>query len=252
MATAAQDQTSQGSYPTSQLKEALTLAQKVFELGGTSTPIPKSQLAAQLDVSDKSSAFIGRIGAARLFGLIDGRGAYTVTPESLAYFAPTESGGEKKALAGFMANPPLFKKIVTRFDGQKLPDIKTLGNIFFTEKLVGQTWAARVAGLFINSADEAGVIDSSGYLRYGAIMKGAATPTAKPPPWEAKKTERPEEDEEEGQDESGVDIWKSVDAKTGSKIKLEIRGELSPDGWLRLKNYVTIVLKPPGVLEPKE
>src|SRR5438874_370936 len=107
------------AYPLVSFRNALEVAAAVNDAGGAKSPVQKSVIAARLGVSDGSGAFLQRLSSARSYQMIEGRGAYTLTPESVRYFFPGNAADRDRALLSFFASPALFSEIIHRFDGNK-------------------------------------------------------------------------------------------------------------------------------------
>src|SRR5437879_218836 len=145
------------SYPVYDLSEALKVAEAVRDLGGSRSPVAKSALAKKLNLAESGPSFFQRVGAAKVFGVIAGWGEYQLTAVGKEYFFPTRAGMKEAALITFLRTPALFKRIAERYEGDKLPDNETLGNVMHMEK-VNESWKDRVAGIFVRSAQTAGAI----------------------------------------------------------------------------------------------
>ena len=175
--TVREDSEKDSSYPVYDLSEALKIGEAVKELGGDEARLLKGSLAKKLEYAEKGPSFFQRVGAAKSFGIIEGWGEYSLTQCGKGYFYPTADGVKQTALINFLQTPPLFKRITEKYDGDKLPDNATLGNVMHMEG-VNDSWKERVAGNFVRSAHTAGAIDPSGFLRCAA----SAAPAAVPPP----------------------------------------------------------------------
>ncbi len=90
-------------------------------------------------------------------------------------FFPTAEGKKQSAIITFLKTPALFKRIAERYEGNKLPDNETLGNVMHMEG-VNESWKDRVAGIFARSAQTAGVIDSNGVLQCTPQPGGGGSP----------------------------------------------------------------------------
>lgn len=170
------------TYPYVPLSAALILAEAVKQLGGNKSPIPKSQLADALKENEKGQGFTFKIASAKCYGLIEGRSSYTLTESARRYFFPTSSNEKIGASLDFLEAPPGFAEIIKRFDGQRLPEVKMLANIFHTQLRVPESWSLRAAQYFIRSAQLIGVIDERGFLRFDSArhtaVKGIPIETA--------------------------------------------------------------------------
>jgi hypothetical protein len=181
--TVRDDPEKDSSYPVYDLAEALKIGEAVKELGGGRSPVAKGSLAKKLEYAESGPSFFQRVGAAKSFGVIEGWGEYSLTQRGKEYFYPTADGVKQTALIGFLRTPPLFNRITQKYDGDKLPDNATLGNVMHMEG-VNDNWKERVAGNFVRSAHTAGAIDPSGFLRCaaGAAPAIVLPPVVDPPP----------------------------------------------------------------------
>jgi len=177
-----------GGYPYTSLAPSLKISDAVKELGGANHPVPKSSLADFLKESEKSASFLQRIMAAKIFGLIEGRNEYSLTEVGKHYYFPTDRTKEE-ALLDIFCEPAPFRELIKRFDGDKLPSRVVLGNILQLQLKVPESWKDRVAAFFVNSAEFAGALDSTGFLRVKANKQAKSMPTvvsthgkAPPPP----------------------------------------------------------------------
>jgi len=163
---------SESAYPLYALPQALNFAEAVNALGGARSEVDKSMIASQLGIEDKSASLSQRMGAAKSYGMISGRGTYSLTPLGIQYFLPTSESDKQQALLGFLRNPAAFSVLIKRFDGSKLPHNSMIGNILQKDANVPGSWKDRVAHIFINSAKFVGVIDANGFLRVRSAVQG--------------------------------------------------------------------------------
>lgn len=160
-----------GGYPYYSLQRSLEVASAVNDAGGSRGEVQKSVLAHQLQADENSAAFLQAIGAAKCFGLIDGRGSYSLTEIGKAYFHPTTETEKKSALLKALQSPPVFSRLLARFDGGRLPALNLLSSVLHRENNIGDAWSGRIASLFLSALKDVGVIDPSGFLRFGATVK---------------------------------------------------------------------------------
>jgi hypothetical protein len=160
------------SYPYCPLSLCLPVADAVRSLGGGKATVSKSLIAASLKEDERSQTLQFKIGAARVFGIIEGRSKIQLTEIGKKYYFPTTSTERQAALVSFLENPRAFAFIIQRFDGSKVPDMENLGNILHREAAVPESWKGRVATFFIKSAQLAGVIDTENHLRVRATREG--------------------------------------------------------------------------------
>ena len=155
---------SEASYPIYALDEAVKVGQAVKELGGARQAVSKKMLAKQMSLHESGPSFFQRVAASKYFGIIEGRGNYTLSETARRHFYPQQAGEEKKALLDLLKTPPLFAKVIARFDGDTLSSNQNLANIFH-DSGVPDSWKDRVATIFVRSAQFANALDVNGILR---------------------------------------------------------------------------------------
>jgi len=109
-------------YPVYDLGDSVTVARTLRDRAGGAASADR--LAGYLNYgSTKNGAFLARIAAARLFGLIDREGNnYVPTRRSLRILAPENPGVDDKiALVEAFKEVPLYNVIYSRYRGQSLP-----------------------------------------------------------------------------------------------------------------------------------
>jgi hypothetical protein len=245
------------TYPYYGLRKSLEIATAVRDLGGVKTGVQKSVLAHQLGVDENSAAFKQQISAVKSFGLLEGWGTYTLTDIAKEYFYPTDDGQKRRALLKALKSPSVFAQLIDRFDGSRLPAGSLLTNVIHRDCSVTDSWAQRVAALFVGSLREAGVVDSAGFVRYDAAMhsaNGVATsgeseadpvlPDAVSEAVAAGPAQRPAQvpvQVRTGSEDPNVNVWQY--SAGGVRIRLETTGELPLALWKKLDQVVQ-VLKP--------
>jgi hypothetical protein len=100
------------NYPNHDLGGALALAERVFEKDGRSK-VPRSVVATHLGHDSLSGPALGKIGALRAYGLLEGGGdELRISDDAfVALRAPGGSSERNTALARLAFNPPLFQEI---------------------------------------------------------------------------------------------------------------------------------------------
>jgi hypothetical protein len=227
------------AYPLFALDPVLKVAEAIQELGGVNGDVRRELLAAHLQLAQTSPSFHQRIGAAKAYGMIEGKGAYRLSESAKRYFLPTGESDKEQALLDLFASPQLYSQLIKRFDGQKLPSKESLANLLQVEFKIGASWTERIAGFFIRSAQYAGALDGQGYLRYTAarhrrpaVAVNPKTPqfTSAHPPIVHSSPEL-----------SAETIFR--DPGSGASVRVEITGELPSELWEKLNGYIQI-LKP--------
>jgi hypothetical protein len=158
------------SYPLYDLQEAIKIAETVRDLGGGNSGVARSLLAKELKYAETGPSFFQRVSASKAFGLIDGRGSYSLTDIARQYFFPVVENGQQAAAVRILSTPKAFSVLVQKFDGGKLPAIETIGNIVHTDAGIPVSKKNTIAGCFIRSAQFIGAIDSGGFLRCKALV----------------------------------------------------------------------------------
>lgn len=109
---------SQIEFPYTDLERALDLAKKLHSEGGQAK-IEQTQLAVAMDQSASGGTFRGRLGAAKMFGLINTEmGKVWLEPLGLKAIDATS---EAAAKAEAFLNIPLYKAMFERYAGYALP-----------------------------------------------------------------------------------------------------------------------------------
>jgi hypothetical protein len=160
----------EASYPLYDLAEAVKVAESVRDLGGGNAPAAKSLLAQHLQYAENGPSFFQRVAAAKAFGLIEGRGSYSLTDLAKQYFYPIVENGKEAAAVKSLTFPKAFAVLVQKFDGGKLPTIDMLGNIIHTEAEIPVSKKNTVAGIFLRSIQFIGAVDAGGFLRCKALI----------------------------------------------------------------------------------
>lgn len=160
----------EAAYPLYDLAEAVKVAESVRDLGGGNAPAAKSLLAQHLQYAENGPSFFQRVAAAKAFGLIEGRGSYSLTDLAKQYFYPTVENGKEAAAVKSLTFPKAFAVLVQKFDGGKLPTIEMIGNIIHTEAEIPVSKKNILAGIFLRSVQFIGAIDSGGFLRCKALV----------------------------------------------------------------------------------
>jgi hypothetical protein len=170
MASIQKDQSevrSRPSYPYYSLAKCLEFGRAVRELGGNTGSVARSLIAQQLAVEENSSSMTQLIIATKTFGIVEGRGEFSLTSNGKRYFYPTSEQEKKLAQLAFLAAPSVFSQLLEKFDGNRLPNAEMLGNLILGMG-VPESWKQRVASLFVSSLKDVAAVDSQGIIRVGA------------------------------------------------------------------------------------
>ena len=166
------ERSERSGYPYMSLKPAMKVSDALKDLGGSRSETQKSVLAHHLGEKEKSQTLVQRITSARCYGLVEGRGTYTLTDVARRYYFPTSDTERQQALLEMVSAPACFGELIKKFDGAKIPEKSILANILHREFSVPDSWKDRVAAFFVSSLEVAGVLDSQGFLRFGSAQNG--------------------------------------------------------------------------------
>ncbi len=104
------------NYPLVDLAGALVMARKLYDKDGRNK-VSKSALASHLGHESLSGPALGKIGALRAYGLVDGTGDENrITEDAItALMAPEDSQDRVEALRRMALQPSLFREIAKEF-----------------------------------------------------------------------------------------------------------------------------------------
>lgn len=144
-------------FPYSDLESAVELAQMILSKAGSSCEV--DELAAWMGQSATGGTFRSRLGAARLFGLVEtGQGQVTLTQAGRDVLDGT--GKERAARVDAFLNVELFSAMYDRYKGNALPPAPAIERQM--EQLgVSPKQKERARQTFTKSAIYAGFIDSA-------------------------------------------------------------------------------------------
>ena len=152
-------------YPAYELLASVEVAAVIHERGGGSSSA--DELAAFLGYSTTNSgAFLARVAAARLFGLIERSGRSYVPTELAARIMSPEYPEEalEARLESFFA-VPLYQAIYERYEGRPLPPEVGLRNTLHTTYQIPTNRTALAYRVLMDSADQAGLFSTRGGAR---------------------------------------------------------------------------------------
>lgn len=148
---AARDQSSI-AFPYVDLDESIRLAGAILAKGGT--PLDRDQLAVGVNMVPNSGAFGAKVGAARMFGLIEiAQAKYALTDLG---FEILDAAREASAKARAFLNVPLYKKVFDDFKGKQLPPRPRALEQAFVSMGVAPKQKERARQIFDRSARSAG------------------------------------------------------------------------------------------------
>jgi hypothetical protein len=156
-------------FPYSDLQSAVELAQTINDRAGSSAD--NEELAVWMGQTAAGGTFRTRLGAAKMFGLIDtGQGRATLTP--LGRDALENSGNAHAARITAFLNVELFKAMYDQFKGGALPPPPAIERQV-AELGVSPKQKERARQTFMKSAQYAGFIDTSTgrFVKPGIVQK---------------------------------------------------------------------------------
>ena len=107
------------AFPYVNLEEAVSVARAIFDRGAA--PLARDQLAAVLGVSPGSGSFALKLGAARMFGLVETvDGKQQLTDLGLMALSSDDTEAQTARKDAFL-QVPLYRKVWTEFRGKSLP-----------------------------------------------------------------------------------------------------------------------------------
>jgi hypothetical protein len=161
------------TYPYYLLRGCISLGGVVRDAGGDRIAVPKSVVAAGVKMQQSASAFAQLVASAKSYGIVDGYTTLSLTEAGREYYFPTTDRSTRIAELTFLAQPAAFQFIIDKFDGSKLPSPEHLGNLLGRTFGIPRSWSGRAAQIFTTNAEDLGVIDSDGTLRYDAVKHEA-------------------------------------------------------------------------------
>lgn len=141
-------------YPRYDLDSSLEVAHVLHEKGGRAS---SDELAAYLGYKSKENgAFLSRVAAARMFGLIDGGGGtFTVTQRAREILFPDFDSTRQRRLIEAFEAVPLFDAFFRRFGGTPLPPDEGMRNALVTQFGIKEDQAALALARLLDSAETA-------------------------------------------------------------------------------------------------
>jgi hypothetical protein len=111
----------------------------------------------------RNGAFVSRVAAARLFGLIEGPTTrITPTPRAIAILQPDYEATEMRARLDAFCAVPLFNAFLREYEGKTLPPTLGIQNALQTKFGVQEKQAPAVAERLLDSAEQAGLFRVAG------------------------------------------------------------------------------------------
>ena len=233
------------NYPNYDLNQSLQQARKIYDKDGRNK-VSRTTVADHLGHESLSGPALGKIGALRAYGLLEGSGdELTVSEDALAALrAPPDSEDYKKALARLAMKPPLFQAIRRQYP-QK-PSKENLS--WWLEQQGGFSGAAAsiAAGTYLATASLVESLGAGYNVDDGA--KDEDTPPLTPPP-------PPDPGGEKNSNKVKVMDSERVafteEGQPGQYLKLIASGEIDDTLLEALEDYVKRQRKRLGIPAPK-
>lgn len=191
-------------YPGATWSDCMEFIQKIgsFNLKAVSY----QELAKKYGLSNPSTkSFTTKIGAAKQFGLITTVQGNTIqlTETSKRLLYPTGEPTKPLELQCF-AQPPLYAKLIAKFDGMAVPAPELLANILMNEHRITRSVKDVAAKIFLQSADQMNLL-------HGGILCYSDTLASEQPQALQQNVPDPQED-------SSADMVAEMPISTGSVI----------------------------------
>ena len=147
--------------PYCDLARSIEVARAIHDDGGG--VCTRNQLAPMLHYkSARSGTFLNRVGAAKMFGLVDQRGGeLRVTARGQAIVAPVHDNAVAKAKLDAFLAVELFRKVFDKYDGTTLPAAVGLENLLGADYGIIEGRRAPTVRILMSSAEQAGLFNSA-------------------------------------------------------------------------------------------
>ena len=238
-------------YPAVTWNECIDLIQKIdsFKLRAVSY----QALAEKYGLtSTTTKSFTARIGAAKQFGLITTAQGSTVqmTDVSKRILYPTGDEIRDVELSCF-AQPPLYAKLISKYDGKAVPSATILANILMNEYRITRAVKDNAAKCFIESAEQLNIFR-------GGILCYSETKDKESPPVEDQKSESVKEADNTQSEDENVSrgavpaitacaeadyISQSIPFASGKVARFIIPVDATEDDLLLLHDMFDVLLK---------
>jgi len=153
-------------YPVYDLDSSIAVARTIRDQGGGSADQP--HLASFLSYSStKSGAFITRIAAARIFGLVENRDRFLIPTQLARTIIAPEHPGRDDLRARFEAfmHVPLYRSLYERYKDGQLPPEMGFRNALETHYDIPRNRTQLAYRVLMDSADQAGLFEARGGAR---------------------------------------------------------------------------------------
>lgn len=235
-------------FPVYDLADSVAVAKAIHESGGGTAT--NDQLSSYLGYkSTNNGAFINRIAAAKLFGLIEGPPSRLVsTQHAQQILYPVDEADARQGLIDAFMRVPLFREVYGEYHGTELPPKFGLKNALRTRFGVVPQRIDRAYHALMSSADAAGFFEVHG-SRTRLIMPTikSATPNAKEANGEETETERRGTGGGNGSDgPRGTRTNEDLQAEYVSALieLLRQKGEADPDLMAKIEQLLGMGARP--------
>lgn len=183
-----------------------------------------------------STPFYRRTAAAKLFGLLDTTQGVNLTRLALDYFKPTDDGSKAAALGTVIKNVVAYQKILERYSEKRLPQADILANLIEREFALTPDAAKVCAAVFVNSAQQAGLVRGDGTLST-RMAEGMSSP---PLPEKAVPASLESATRNILASENSESHFLTLDAKRGRRVVLQGPPVITEQELKRIQNWLAV------------
>lgn len=145
-------------YPAVTILECLEFIKKIDSLGGKIVSYV-SILSIMGLASPSTRSFLSRISASKQYGfIVTGGSTVQLTDLAKRIIYPSAIGEDQKLLKEAFGNPPLYAKLIERFQNKALPAKDQLANILMNDYRIIKQVKDNAADCFIESASYLGLL----------------------------------------------------------------------------------------------
>ncbi len=179
------------AFPVYALADSVRVAQLIHERGGGIAN--DDQLASYLNYkSPRNGAYLGRVGAAKLFGLIAGGATqFTITPLAQKILMPVYAAQAQEGLVEAFLKVPLFRGVFDECRGKELPPEFGMKNLLRQKFQIIPARVGNAYRVLMDSADTAGFFATRGSRSH--LIMPAVVPTVTPPVDDAVQRREPDD-----------------------------------------------------------
>jgi len=147
-------------YPPVPLSDCLEFIRLVDSLGGKSASY--DSVAKNLGLaSHKTRSFLGKVSASKQYGLITtGSEVIQLTEAAKRILYPANESEAKQLLVSLFTSPPLYEKLVERYQNKAIPQTVQLSNILMNDYRIIKQVKENAAECFLQSAELLGLIQN--------------------------------------------------------------------------------------------